>query len=398
MNTDTAHQRGFCEDCRLPKTHHIQTWIDGWLDAGSMRWALSILPALPSLIDRSLCWIFIGTGLGKWSSDIRAADIPLRSALLMEAARNRGWDFQGLRGPWGWTGTFRLRRDQRVVVFDGLPSAEDANHDMDDKDRTRARLRRIACPIAEGKTFSFLQKNNALHYGIDRLKYPLVIKPRSGSVGRHVTTNIVDAETLRRAIDHACAYSPFFIVEQHIDQASVFRATVVDGKMVACVQQVPANVVGDGQRTIRELVSEKNECRRTSGQYHPHLYHELVVNREVERVLRSQGFGLVDIPPTNTTVRLQDRPLMATGADLIDVTDGVHEDNRLLFEQVAKDFSAQLTGIDFIAPHIDRSWKHQRCAILELNSLPSIEMHMYPATGQPRDVAQNILDMIESHS
>ena len=92
-------------------------------------------------------------------------------------------------------------------------------------------------------------------------------------------------------------------------------------------------------------------------------------------------------------VWLADDPFMRSGGDLEDVTDAVHPDNRALAEDVAKLFGMKLVGMDFICQDVARPWKEQACAILELNSLPSIEMHHHPSYGSPRDVAGAIADM-----
>ena len=119
-------------------------------------------------------------------------------------------------------------------------------------------LKKGSFPIAEGKSFWFWQKGRALKFGSDELGFPLVVKPRGGSVARHVTTNIRSREELREGLDKAIVYSPAFIVERFIENSFVYRATVVDFDFVAVVKQVPANVVGDGTSTIQQLVGKKN--------------------------------------------------------------------------------------------------------------------------------------------
>ncbi|MEG7657944.1 cyanophycin synthetase, partial [Listeria monocytogenes] len=44
------------------------------------------------------------------------------------------------------------------------------------------------------------------------------------------------------------------------------RVLVVDGRVVACAERVPAHVVGDGERTVRELIEVENaDPRRGDG-------------------------------------------------------------------------------------------------------------------------------------
>ena len=112
-------------------------------------------------------------------------------------------------------------------------------------------------PDRRRKIFWFWQKAWAIEYGSGELGFPLVVKPRGGSVARHVTTNIRSEEALRKAVDKAIAYSPAFVVERFMENSFVCRATIVDFDFVAVVQQVPANIVGDGRSTIQELAKGK---------------------------------------------------------------------------------------------------------------------------------------------
>jgi len=56
-----------------------------------------------------------------------------------------------------------------------------------------------------------------------------------------------------------------------------------------------------------------------------------------------------------------------------------------------------LTGIDFLAQDIAVSWKEQPCAILELNSVPCIEVHHFPSSGAPTNPAKALADMFFKH-
>lgn len=250
---------------------------------------------------------------------------------------------------------------------------------VDDKEKTKSYLRKGNFPIAEGKSFWFWQKKKAADFGIKKLGFPLVVKPRSGSVSRHVTTNIEDAGKLKRAIDNAVIYSPAFIVEKFIPRAFVYRATVIDFNFVACVKQVPANVVGDGIATIRELIDRKNSDPNRG---EPH-----------QKIVEDKTIDFLSAPKKGEVVFLQQDPFLKLGGDLVEMTPEVHPDNRNLFRQVAKFFDIKIVGIDFLARDISRSYKEQECAILELNSAPCIELHHFPYSGAPQNAAKAVADL-----
>jgi cyanophycin synthetase len=169
---------------------------------------------------------------------------------------------------------------------------------------------------------------------------------------------------------------------------------VVDRDTLACVRQLPAHIVGNGTNTILSLVVQKN----AQPDRHIHadvrsFFHPIPVTEETEAVLQRQHYTLADIPRPAVRVWLSDDPFMRNGGDLEEVTKHVHSDNRKLAQDIANLFGMKLVALDLICEDIARSWKEQRCAILELNSLPSIEMHHNPSYGTPQDIAGAIADM-----
>jgi cyanophycin synthetase len=89
--------------------------------------------------------------------------------------------------------------------------------------------------------------------------------------------------------------------------------------------------------------------------------------------------------------------ILDLGADLFERTGEVHPDNLELFRAVARLFNTRLVGIDFLAEDISKSWRGQNAAIIELNSLPYIDMHHFPTKGEPVNVGGFICDMVEKY-
>ena len=70
---------------------------------------------------------------------------------------------------------------------------------------------------------------------------------------------------LKQAIHKAIIYSPNFIIEKFIQNVSTYRVTVIDFDKIYYVKQVPANIVGDGTSTIRQLIDTKNSNPNRGG-------------------------------------------------------------------------------------------------------------------------------------
>ena len=390
--------RIYCKECEISSIHHIKTWLDE---------IINLLPSLPKnflfeklgrLIDVSAEKFFTGLQIGSMQNDFIPADIQLRSTCFIEEARKQGIKFEAFYGPFGYTGRFQARYKDKIYRFEGLPIADFAGKYgsglTDDKWQTKKHLKKRNFPIADGKIFWFWQKNKAIKFGINEIGFPLMVKPRSGSVSRHVTTNIRDIEKLRRAINKAVIYSPVFIVEKFISNTSVYRATVIDFDFVACVKQVPANIVGDGFLNIRELIDKKNnDIRRGEPTQKDFTLYKITEDKTTEKLLSEKGYNFSTIPSKGEIVYLQKDPFLKLGGDLVEETPKVHPDNIQLFRNIAKFFDIRVVGIDCLIKDITHSWKNQKCAVLELNSLPCIELHHFPSSGKPQNVADAIVSL-----
>lgn len=385
-----------CQDCGTSSYNHLQTWLDEFVNHLLPR--VKLPRKVEEFFDILLEKFFTFSGLTSLRSDFTRSDLQLRSTCFINEFRRRGGAIKALRGPAGYTNHFRAEIDGRVVRFESLPLADFVSkYDgrlVDDKEKTKLHLEKGHFPLAEGKSFWFWQKQKAMAFGMEKLGFPLVVKPRGGSVSKHITTNIPDAEKLKKAINKAVIYAPTFMVERFIPRAFVHRATIIDFDFMACVKQIPANVVGDGLSTIRELIDKKNSHARR-GHLHQKEYtlYKIVENETTEKLLGEKGYAFYSVPPKNETVFLQHDPFLKLGGDLVELTSRVHPDNLKLFHQVARFFDIRVVGIDFLAQDISRSYREQLCAILELNSVPCIELHHFPSSGPPQNAAKAMVDL-----
>jgi len=388
-------EKKICKDCGQPSLCHLNTWLDEL--SGRLFPTLKLPRKVEDAFDVLLEKFLIAMKLAEYRADFAGADIQLRSGCFIKEMKKRGASFCALKSASGFTNHFKAEINGKTFRFEMLPTAgfasKYATAIVDDKDLAKRHCKRGGFPVATGRLFWFWQRTKAIRSG-QEMGFPLVVKPRSGSVSRHVTTNIQNETQLEKAIDHAIAYSPAFIVEKFIPDTSVFRATVIDFDFVACVQQVPANVAGDGVSTVRALIDKKNlDPRRGEPQQKQFTLYKIVENETTQDLLAARGYGFETIPAKGETVFLQKDPFLKLGGDLVEVTPQVHKNNMELFRELARFFDIRITGIDFLAADIAAPWENQPCAVLELNSAPCIELHHFPSSGTPTDPAKALADM-----
>ena len=263
--------------------------------------------------------------------------------------------------------------------------------DFDDKYKLKQILKYNNLPCAEGECFHAIK--SALAYA-KKLGFPLVVKPKLSSLSKHVACNIQNEADLKKAIKVAQIINSEFIVEKFIE-GDVYRITLVDHKMAAgCMREAP-NVVGDGIHTIIGLIETKNK-HPWRGEAHQKNFtlHKISVDESARIFLAKQGLTMESVLPKGFKARLHNKIILKCGADIHDKTDEIHPDNIALFEKISRLCDAPLVGLDFICRDISRPHHQQECAVLEANSLPYIDMHHYPVTGKPRNVASLIMDYV----
>jgi cyanophycin synthetase len=387
----------YCPDCEESKSIHIIHWIGG---------ALEKLPIpqgnLPSWFEgwctKALMRALTTTGFGEFRSTFDMTDMQPRVAFFIAAARRRGIECAVLYLGKRATEHLRLRYEGREYYLQGYPTATHVNgalaNAVDNKAKTKKYLQAGGFPAAPGKAYYFWQKEFALRDAIQSIGFPLVVKPVSGTFGRHVTVNIRTEHALRTAIAHACRYQPSFLIESYLEGAQLYRVTVVDFDFVAALRYEHAHVRGDGLSSIRQLIDQENAnpLRTPHAATYP-LFWPLLIDETTNAILQEAGLTFDSVPHPGDVIRLQRGLFLRYGTDLIDVTSAMHEDNKRLFIDVLRHFDLRCGGLDVILEDIARPWREQRGGILEINSFPCIDMHHAPTSGTPRDVAAALVDL-----
>jgi cyanophycin synthetase len=260
-----------------------------------------------------------------------------------------------------------------------------------DKDMTKKLLDESGVPVPRGVVVRNV--DDALR-AARRLGYPLVTKPLDGNHGRGVTIGVTGEEQLRFGFAEAQAQSKggTVIVEQFFP-GNDHRILVVNGKMVAVAERIPAQVVGDGVTTIRQLVDEVNKDPRR-GDGHENVMTRIRIDALVEEYLGRSGLTPQSIPEADQVVPLRATANLSTGGTAVDRTNEIHPDNADIARRAALIVGLDVCGVDFVCPDISRSVRETGGGVIEVNAAPGLRMHVEPSEGAPRDVARPIIEML----
>jgi cyanophycin synthetase len=257
------------------------------------------------------------------------------------------------------------------------------------KEQTKRMLSAATIPVAGG---GICVDEEGLKTIIKEIGYPIVLKPLDGNHGKGASINVLNYEDAVAGLAFAQNYGSRVIVEKFITGYD-FRVLVIDNKVVAAAQRVPAHVQGDGQHTIQELIDTENlDPRRGYG--HENVLTEITIDRDTTDLLEKKGYTPETVPAIGEIVYLKSTANLSTGGTSVDVTDMMHPENIFLSERISRVIGLDVCGIDIMAENLTQPLKENGGVILEVNAAPGFRMHLAPSAGLPRNVAAPVIDML----
>ncbi|HEX2639169.1 MAG TPA: cyanophycin synthetase, partial [Pyrinomonadaceae bacterium] len=257
------------------------------------------------------------------------------------------------------------------------------------KDATKKILGDMGVPVPKGYKIRDVEDLEAT---LERLGYPTVIKPLDGNHGKGATVGIKSMEAAQRAFEKAKEYSRWVIVEQQL-QGSDFRALVVNNRLIAVAERVPAHIVGNGKSTIQQLIDDTNADPRR-GYGHEKVLTCIEIDGQTMRCITDHGHTLDSVLPDGERLFLKTTANISTGGTAIDRTDEVHPQNVFLFERIARIIGLDIAGIDIIAPNVSEPLSENAGGVIEVNAAPGFRMHLAPSEGIGRNVADPVIEML----
>ena len=291
---------------------------------------------------------------------------------LLEIAGKRGlaakelayWNYRPLL-QFGYGASLAVYRGRRTGVTSHI-----ATRIADDKRRTNALLRAHGLPHATQVVVNAIP---AAIRAARQLGYPVIVKPTGSSESRGITGNILNDDELAAAVAHAFHHSSRVILEPFL-KGNDHRFLIIGGKAAHVTRHQTAQVTGNGQSTVEQLVARANE-NPLRGDEDDKPYTVLRLEDDALRMLARQGLSAKSVPADGQAVILSSICHLSTGGTAVDMTDVTHPDNIAAAERIARLIGLDICGIDFLHPDVTRSYKEVGGVILEVNQGPSFDMH-----------------------
>ena len=315
---------------------------------------------------------------------------PSTETIVKEAqARNIPWLLLSARAmvQLGY-GVHQKRIQATLSSFSGILAVELAC----DKEGTKTILKDGGIPVPRGTVIQYLDELSAAIEEVGG--FPIVIKPLDGNHGRGISIDVKTQQEAEEAYDLASAASKTrsVIVERYY-KGSDHRILVINGKVAAVAERIPAHVVGDGRSTIEELIEITNQDPNR-GDGHANVLTKITIDKTALNVLEKQGYELTSILPQGAIAYLRATANLSTGGIAVDRTDEIHPENVWIAQRVAKLIGLDIAGIDVVTEDIRKPLKEVDGVIVEVNAAPGFRMHVAPSRGLPRNIAAPVIDML----
>jgi cyanophycin synthetase len=284
----------------------------------------------------------------------------------------------------GWGS--RSRRIQAAEVDSTSAIAESI---AQDKELTKQLLAAVGVPVPVGRVVRSVEQ------AIDALRAiggAVVVKPRDGNQGKGVTVNLTEPAQVEKAYHAALEHGSSVLVERFIPGHD-HRILVVGDRVVAAARRDPPHVIGDGERSIRELVDEVNRDPRR-GEGHASSLTRIRFDEIALARMREQGFDADSVPAKGVRVVLRNNANLSTGGSATDVTDDVHPEIVARAVEAARVIGLHIAGIDLVCDNVLQPLEEQGGAVVEVNAAPGLRMHISPSYGKGRDVGDAIIRLL----
>ena len=186
------------------------------------------------------------------------------------------------------------------------------------------------------------------------------------------------------------------VMAEEVVVASSYRFLVIDGRVQAIVERIPANIVGDGRSTVETLLDRKNgRPLRGAAFKWPQSVIQLGT---IERYrLDSYHLTLASVVSRGTQILLREDATFGNGADVLDATDDMHQSYVRAVEKLVAALHLSVAGVDVMIPNLYAELvpEHPEMAVyLGVHATPYLYPHLFPMFGAAHPVTAQLLDAL----
>ncbi|MGO4442813.1 N-acetylglutaminylglutamine synthetase [Mycobacterium sp. 2YAF39] len=245
----------------------------------------------------------------------------------------------------------------------------------DDKRLTRRLVSENGIQVPKGRLATFDEHDHAF---LDEVG-DVVVKPTRGEQGKGITVGVSGGEELDSALARARQEHPAVLIEQRAPGDDL-RLVVIDGKVVAAALRKPAEIVGTGHHTVRELIEAQSRRRSaaTGGES------RIPLDDVTEATVAEAGYSFDDVLPEGQPLRVRRTANLHQGGTIHDVTATVNPQLCEVAVTAAAAIGIPVTGVDLLVPDVTAP----DYVFIEANERPGLANH------EPQPTAKAFVDFL----
>lgn len=316
----------------------------------------------------------------QWDDGIDLTKLKMTSRLIVERALHRGWKVCSFKTNSAIMLMYPEGRETPIQIFSASPPhmSYPASKIANDKYITNQILAYNDLPVP--------RENLVKVEGEDKIndqelqKYlseytELVVKPLDASHGKGITTNVDSLSKLKAALVEARMNSKkkTVLIQEQIKGVDI-RIVCINYKFADAISRIPANVKGDGESTVKELVDITNTNGERGKNYKTAL-NTIPTQKAIQYLSEAK---LNEIPNKDTLVQVIGVSNTGMGGVLYNIKYEIPDFLISIAEKAACVLELPVCGVDFMVSHLPK--KHNtvndlNMFIIEANSCPSLVMH-----------------------
>ena len=305
----------------------------------------------------------------------------------------------------GYVNSFDYENNRLVATFtspDGkiwktfasrlrYPFISDEWHDFsDNKAKSYAYAEAAGVPIPFTLTINTDENlDDAKLAALVNINTPLIVKPNDSLSSKGLTLNITDAQALRAAIDNARAVNGASVLVQQQVSGDEVRFVISKGKVVAALLRQTPRVIGDGVKSIRELIAAENEVRKTL------IFEYITYPLLTEAIIDASFLHSSRIPANGEIVELSKATMIKKGASVYEIFNKMHPSYIQEIQELAAKADAPFFVADFIIKDYTQPCTNDNYWFLEFNVTPSLRLCYGCRDGDMFDVLPLAADLID---
>ena len=207
----------------------------------------------------------------------------------------------------------------------------------------------------------------------------VVVKPVDGEQGHGVSVDLRNPDDVEAAIARARQFDQRVLLES-FHPGQDLRIVVIGYEVVAAAIRRPAEVVGDGGHSIRQLIETQSRRRQaaTGGES------RIPLDEETERCLSEAGYSYDSVLPRGEHLSVRRTANLHTGGTLDDVTDQLHPELIDAAVRAARALDIPVVGLDLLVPAADQP----EYVFIEANERVGLANH------HPQPTAERFIDLL----